>query len=744
MHDTTSSPQRKLAAIMFTDIAGYTAAMSADEESALKTLRKKRSILKPLITDNNGTFVKEIGDGTLSYFRSAIDAATCAVSLQQATYDDADMNLRIGVHVGDIVFDDEDVFGDGVNVAARLESMAPVGGVCVSKSVFEELLNKKEFDGIPLGLQQLKGVGRLIDVFALKAKNLIHPDPKEYEEHKVEPHTGDEVPSVAVLPLKNKGKEEDAFYAYGITADLITGLSSAGKIRVVSMDDIATAEVVNLSSKEAAKKLDVRYIVNGMLWKHEDMFQLSIEMDDTNNNSVLWSDRWQEQWEELTTIKGKLAENLLKALNISVGKIDTAKTIQTNTEAYEFYLRGKYKYQKRQNFEDIEIARGLYKKAIELDDGLLVAKSSLGWSYYESGDYDRALELYSKAKIQAEKLDYKSDMAQIRNGIGSVHHGKGNFGKALQNYRDALNYYEEIGDRAGIARLNNNIGIILFSMGDIDKTIECFNNAFEIRKELRDRRGIGNSLLSIGRAYTEQGIYEEALKHITQSIELFEEFGDKQSIGWSLDSIGKIYYQLCYFDRAMDYKNRSLEIKLDLADTTGVGFSYYFIGQIYFSTGEYEKALKYYHLSIDELEIFGHRNRQIGTSKAGLGRAYYHLGPISRAIECLNESLEIQKTIVPRDEDLQLEITTNLFLSYKQMGKEFDLREIVLLIEKVENIEYELNYGLFELLDDKSYLEAAYKQVHDKAESMENEISEKFLNYPIPKVIIESWKSIQK
>ena len=134
----TTTPLRKLAAIMFTDIAGYTAAMSADEESALNTLRKKRSTLKPLISDNNGTFVKEIGDATLSYFRSAIDAATCAVSLQQATYDDADMNLRIGVHVGDIVFDDEDVFGDGVNVAARLESMAPVGGVCVSKAVWSQ------------------------------------------------------------------------------------------------------------------------------------------------------------------------------------------------------------------------------------------------------------------------------------------------------------------------------------------------------------------------------------------------------------------------------------------------------------------------------------------------------------------------------------------------------------------------------------------------------------------------------
>ncbi len=663
MTKAKSTPQRKLAAIMFTDIAGYTAAMSADEETALKTLRKKRSILKPLISDNNGTFVKEIGDGTLSYFRSAIDAATCAVSLQQATYDDADMNLRIGVHVGDIVFDDEDVFGDGVNVAARLESMAPVGGVCVSKTVFEELLNKKEFAGVPLGLQQLKGVGRLIDVFALKATNLIHPDPKEYEEHKVKPHSDDEVPSVAVLPLKNKGKEEDAFYAYGITADLITDLSRAGRIRVVSMDDIATADVINLSSKEAAKKLHVRYIVNGMLWKHEDVFQLSIEMDDTTSNTVIWSDRWQEPWDELTTIKNKLTEGLINALNVDVDISETNKVYDANTEAYEYYLKGKYKYEMRQNVEDLEIARGLFNKAIELDDTLLQAKTSLGWSYFFTGDYNQALNIHEETYKQAERLLDKHGISESLRGIGMVYDRVGDHGEALKSY----------------------------------------TLSFESCEELNDKRGMAISLNGIGGAYLMKCEYDKALKNLTLSLEIGEKLCDNRVISRTLGNIGSLYCLAGDYDKALETFDRAYQIQQELLNKYGISRFLDDIGYCHYLKCDYRNAIGY-----------------------------------------LEKARLIQKELEQFEGIIALGTITFLLLSYKNMDKEYDLKEYYSLIGKTKLIYYEITYGIFLLLGNKSYLDTAYKQVQEKVEAMENEIRDKFLNYPIPKAIVAAWGEIQK
>ena len=159
--------ERKLAAIMFTDIAGYTAEMSKDEAVAISLLNKKESILKPLIEKYNGTYVKSTGDGSLSYFSSAVDAAICAKKLQESIYEDENLNIRVGVHLGDTIIEDGDIRGDGVNVAARLENMAVTGSVFVSKEVHDQLLNQKGFDGISLGLQSLKGVGRLIEVFGL-------------------------------------------------------------------------------------------------------------------------------------------------------------------------------------------------------------------------------------------------------------------------------------------------------------------------------------------------------------------------------------------------------------------------------------------------------------------------------------------------------------------------------------------------------------------------------------------------
>ena len=379
--------ERKLAAIMFTDIAGYTESMSKSESKSLDTLEKKRSILKPLLKEYKGTFVKEIGDGTLSYFESAVNAATCAVKLQETTYDDKNMNIRVGIHIGDIVFKDGDVFGGGVNVASRLESIAPAGGVCVSKSVYDELSNQDDFDGIELGLQSLKGVGRLVEVFGLKGDKLKEPKPEEYKENIVDKHCDDEVPSIAIIPFENKGADEDVFYTYGISVDLISDVSSAGLIRVASKKQIEDAG--DIPQDELAKKLDVRYMANGELWRMGDMFQLSVELYDTKDKKVVWSDRWQEKWDNLPMIKGSLSDGLLKALDTKP-KVEQ-KVETTNPEAYEFYLKAKHKYNKRENTDDTEIARGLLNKAIELDNNLLLAKTLLGTTYREMGDYDEAM-----------------------------------------------------------------------------------------------------------------------------------------------------------------------------------------------------------------------------------------------------------------------------------------------------------------------------------------------------------------
>jgi len=420
--------ERKLAAIMFTDIVGYTAQMPKDEAVAISLLNKQESILKPLILEHNGTYVKSTGDGTLSHFSSAVDAATCAKRFQESIYDDKDLNVRVGVHLGDTIFEKGDIRGDGVNIASRLESMAVEGGVFVSKEVHDQLTNQKEFEVVSLGLQSMKGVGRLIEVYGLKGDKLNEPNPSEYQDNKIKVHSEDEVPSIAIIPFNNKGADEDVFYAYGISADLISDCSGAGLIRVAGLKDIEKLDYANLQYEELSEKLLVRYIVQGTLWKRGDMFQLSIELYDTKDKKVVWSDRWQEKWDNLPKIKSSLSDGLLKALD-TTSKIEK-KVETTNPEAYEFYLKAKHKYDKRENTDDTEITRALLNKAIELDNNLISAKVLLACTYSDMGDYDKAMEIYIPTLAQAEELNDKKEIAWNLNGLGAVYYKKADYDTA--------------------------------------------------------------------------------------------------------------------------------------------------------------------------------------------------------------------------------------------------------------------------------------------------------------------------
>jgi TolB-like protein len=546
----------------------------------------------------------------------------------------------------------------GVNVASRLESIAPAGGVCVSKSVYDELSNQDDFDGIELGLQSLKGVGRLIEVLGLKGDKLNEPDPQKYQENKVAVHSDDEVPSIAIIPFDNKGADEDVFYAYGISTDLISDCSGAGLIRVAGLKDIEKLDYDNLKYEELSEKLLVRYIAQGTLWKMGDMFQLSIELYDTKDKKVVWSDRWQEQWDDLTTIKDNLSDGLLNALDT---KQKVEKKIETdNLEAYEYYLKGKYEWEKRENKEDAEIARGFLKKAIKLDDSLLIAKNDIGWSYAVENNLEKAMEIFISTLKQGEKI---GDNRELGNrGMGYVYRCKGEYDNALYYQNCSIDIDKKNGTIASLAGGHTDIAITYALMGNLDK----------------------------------------ALYHINCGFELFEELEDEMEVGLTNHQIG-----LNHFFR-----------------------------------GDLDSACKYFILSLEILEKVDTSNWYIFCPMHDLGLYNYNKGNYDLAIEYLEKSVSIQRKIVFKGEGFLLWTTTFLLLSYKKINKNYDITIIRNLIEETIYIEDYINFALFKLLEDTTYLETAYNQVQEKADNLEPDVAAKFLSYPIPKAIVGEWEQI--
>jgi tetratricopeptide (TPR) repeat protein/class 3 adenylate cyclase/TolB-like protein len=835
--------ERKLAAIMFTDIAGYTALSAKDSTKVSELLKTQRDTLKPIVKKHGGSWMKEIGDALLLTFDSATSAVECSIAIQVATKDIDDLNLRIGIHEGEVIKQDDDVIGDDVNVASRIEPFSAVGGVAISQKIQQAISSNQEFETKYIGKPKLKGVAQEVKVYCITSHglpetNISKVSAKLEEESKfnIFALTGGiltaigvafwiavgvfdvsfggkvEVSSIAILPLDNKGAEEDEFYAFGISSDLISDITSAGLIRVAGLKDIERIDYKNLSYEELATKLFVRFIGQGTIWKKDSIFQLSMELYDSETKKVAWSERWQKDWKNLPNIKDELAYKILKELKMDTKKLflrmtgmtknelisklmqklpsgsDTlmmadsedvqaifsseqeysafTKNLLTNlekgnadknddgvitanelssllstiTEAYEYYLKGKYKYEKRENTEDTEIARGLFKKAIELDDNLIKAKTSLGWTYAETSDYDKAMEIYIPALKQAEEIGDKVGMGLILINIGIVHYYKGDYDKALDYFKRSLKISEEIGDKRGMGYSHSGIGNVHKNKGNYVKALDYYKKSLAIDEELGDKYGMGNSLGNIGLLYADKGDYDNALDYYGRSLTIREGIGDKFGMGNSHSGIGNVHKNKGNYVKALDYYGRSLAIREEIGNKSGMGVSLNNIGNVHYYKGDYDKALDYYERSLAIREELGEK-RGIGYFLYNIGTVYLNKGDYDKALEHLEKSLAFQNAIGAIT--IELETTTSLYLAYKHLGKQYDVNEIHTLIKDAENIEFEFNLRLYELIEDTSYLETAYTQVQEKIANLESDVAAKFLSYPIPKAIVEEWEKVK-
>jgi class 3 adenylate cyclase/tetratricopeptide (TPR) repeat protein len=734
---TTPKVKRKLAAIMFTDIAGFTEFMSYDEQQAINAVKKKRSIIQPLIKEHNGVFVKEIGDGTLSYFSSAVDASTCAVKLQELTYDEDHLNIRVGLHIGDIVFDGEDVFGEGVNIASRLESLSPVGGVCVSKNVYDELVNKKEFNCESLGLQTLKGIGRLVEVFALKGNKLKAADKSQYKATEVQKHTDDEVPSIAIIPFKNKGAEEDVFYAYGISADLITGCSSAGLIRVAGLNDIEKLDYSNLKYQDLSKELIVRYVSTGTLWKMGEMFQLSIELYDSKDKKVVWSDRWQEKWENLPNIKHNLSDGLLKALDTKPKAEQKKETI--NPEAYEYYLRAEHQFQKRKTADDIELAMRLSTKSVELDENFVVAKLQLATILYAKvKDEQTALSLANTALEQAEKQDNQRVVGDTLRFIGNMTIRRDR-DQALDYFEKSLVVFEAMGDKKGIGFALNSIGNVNWRMEKPKKALNYYEQFKMIAEEIDDKWSISTALNNLALVYNGIGNPDAAIEHLERALLLKEELKDQAGSAKNLVNIGFQYFTKGDFDSALVYHDRGFSIDEALGNRWRIAFDLRLKGFLLNDMGKFSDSLKTFEKALAIEEALGDQNGAMLAMK-GIGITYFFLGEYEKALGNLEKSYAIRKELGKKTWELYHLVY--LSLTQKQLSIDVDKKEIQRLIEerKGKSIRYVTSFSLYLLLGDETYLKHAFKMVTKMADGLAGDVKEKFLNYPIPKKIIDCWE----
>jgi adenylate cyclase len=400
---------RRLAAILAADVAGYSRLMEADEEGTLERLKALRhELIDPTIAEHHGRIVKTTGDGLLVEFASVVDAVRCAVAVQQAMPErdtdvaaDNRIELRIGINLGDVIVEGDDLYGDGVNIAARIEALADAGGVLVSNTVHDHVRDRLPFVFEDLGEQQVKNIARPVRVYRVRA-TLTHPAASApgsplsrnagegAERQRREAGEGNpalplpDKPSIAVLPFANmSGDPEQEYFADGMVEEIITALSRIRWLFVIARNSTFTYKGRAVDVKQIGRELGVRYVLEGSVRKGGNRVRITAQLIDATNGAHLWADRFDGLLEDVFELQDKVAISVAGVIEPTLrqSEIDRARRKRPDSlDAYDLYLRA-LPCAIAAMPEDADKALPLLDKALELEPDFAAAHAMIAFCH---------------------------------------------------------------------------------------------------------------------------------------------------------------------------------------------------------------------------------------------------------------------------------------------------------------------------------------------------------------------------
>jgi TolB-like protein/class 3 adenylate cyclase len=336
---------RRLAAVLAADIAGYSALMGADDAGTVRELKAHQAIILPMITEHGGRIIDTAGDGILAEFSSVVNAAECAVAIQRTmaqrnagVEENRRMLFRIGINQGDVVFDDARIYGDGVNIAARLETIAEPGGICISRKVYEDIAGKMQLGFVDLGEQQLKNIGQPVRVYRFSNEQLAVP-PISVNPALALP----DKPSIAVLPFTNmSGDPEQEYFADGMVEEIITVLSRIRWLFVIARNSSFTYKGRAVDVKQVGRELGVLYVLEGSVRKGGNRVRITAQLLDATTGAHLWADRFDATLEDIFELQDNVASSVAGVIEPTLLAAEHRRSIQratTDLTAYDLYLQ---------------------------------------------------------------------------------------------------------------------------------------------------------------------------------------------------------------------------------------------------------------------------------------------------------------------------------------------------------------------------------------------------------------------
>jgi TolB-like protein/class 3 adenylate cyclase len=381
----TTTATRRLAAILAADVAGYSRLMGADEEGTLNRLKAhRRELVDPKIGEHHGRIVKTTGDGMLVEFASVVDAVRCGVEIQRAMIDrnaatpeDKRITFRVGVNLGDVIVDGDDIYGDGVNIAARLEALAEPGGICISHTVRDQVLDKLSYAFTDMGEQTLRNIARPVGVYALSNAAVtalpLVTEPARPRARRRAVSRRRELPrlSIVVLPFQNLSNDPDQeYFADGITDDLTTDLSRISGSFVIARNTAFTYKGKPVDTKRIGRELGVRYVLEGSVRRMGEQVRVNVQLIDAGTGTHLWADRFDTDRANLAQAQSEITGRIAWTLNIELvsdagRRIERENTI--NPDASDLVMRGWAWWYRPSSIGNAQEALGGFERALEQD-----------------------------------------------------------------------------------------------------------------------------------------------------------------------------------------------------------------------------------------------------------------------------------------------------------------------------------------------------------------------------------------
>ncbi len=458
--------ERRLAAIMLADVAGYSRLMGENEAATLERLKqRRREIFAPQVSEHQGRIIKLMGDGALVEFASAINAVTCAVAVQKRMAEanaerssGPPIELRIGINLGDVIVEGSDIYGDGVNIAARIQTLAPSGGICISGKVFDEVNRKLDCRFEDLGVHELKNIPEPVRVIRVDFGKRPAAGTAERGPRPAAPGAK---PSIIVLPFLNmSGDPAQDFFADGLTEDILTALSRFRDLFVISRTTSFKFKGADMSAQQVAKEMKVQYVVEGSVRKAGDQVRITVQLIEAETDSHVWAERYDRKLEDIFAVQDEITSAIVATLPGRIEDASHRRASQKPTEsmvAYECVLAGKTLHH-RATRESNEKALEFLDRAIALDPSYAQAHAWKGctlgqsWVYNWCADRDATFANVGEELTIALSLDDKdSDVHRI---LSALHLARDEFDKARYHQERAIN-------------LNPNDDLIVVQQGEL-------------------------------------------------------------------------------------------------------------------------------------------------------------------------------------------------------------------------------------------------------------------------------------